>query len=236
MSIEAIVMAGGKGTRLHPYTAVFPKPLMPLGDKPVLELLLRQLRAHGIRSVCLAVNHLRHLIQAFFGDGSGLDMTIRYSVEDQPLGTAGPIGVLLDEAAEDVLVLNGDLVTTMSFSRLLAHHREREADATIATTRREYRIDSGVLEVDDAGCVRAYREKPVHTYSISMGLYVLRRRAISGLVGAGEPLDMPQLFERMTEKGLHIASYSEPCTWLDIGRPDDYAAAQELVATLQAAP
>lgn len=229
--MQAIVMAGGKGSRLYPYTAVLPKPLMPLGDAPVLELLLRKLRGHGIKSVCLAVNHLRHLIQAFFGDGSALGLDVAYTVEDHPLGTAGPIAAVLDRMAENFLVLNGDLVTTMDISRLLADHRRRNADATVATVIQDVSVEYGVLDIGSDGQVRGYREKPSHTHAISMGLYVLRRDALAGLIPPGKAIDMPQLLNRMLERRLLVFSYQEPCTWLDIGRPGDYARAQELVAS-----
>jgi NDP-sugar pyrophosphorylase family protein len=228
--IQAIILAGGKGTRLHPYTAVLPKPLMPLGDMPVLEHLLRHLRAEGIERVCLAVNHLRHLIQTFFGDGSALGMKVEYCVEDRPLGTAGPIAALLDRMADDFLVLNGDLVTDMSISGLIGRHSDGGADATVATMLREMSIEYGVLDTDPQGRVTGYREKPAHTYAIGMGVYVLRREALDGLVEPHQPLDMPQLLNRMIGAGLRVLSYQPACTWLDIGRPEDYARAQELIA------
>ena len=128
---QAIIMAGGKGTRLHPYTAVFPKPLMPLGDVPVLELLLRQLSSFGIVDVVIAVNHLRHLIQAFFGNGASLGMSISYATEDRPLGTCGPVAQVLEEMTDDFLLLNGDLLTNLDFSGLLDRHCRRNLDAKI---------------------------------------------------------------------------------------------------------
>ena len=137
-------MAGGKGSRLHPYSALFPKPLMPLGDKPVLEILLHQLRAAGVTEVILAVNHLRHLLEAFFGDGSRFGLSITYSVEDRPLGTAGPIGLVLDRLGEDFFLTNGDLLTTLDMGAMLADHRARRADATIGTYRRELRSEFGL--------------------------------------------------------------------------------------------
>jgi NDP-sugar pyrophosphorylase family protein len=223
-------MAGGKGSRLYPYTAVLPKPLMPLGDVPVLELILRQLRGHGVRSVFLAVNHLRHLIQAFFGDGSAFGIDIAYSTEEAPLGTGGPVGVLLERMAENFLVLNGDLVTNLSMSGLLDYHVNESADATIATILREVTLESGVLDIDPRGHVVGYREKPSNTYAISMGLYALRRDAMRGLVEPGRHIDMPDLLLRMIAAGRRVVSYRAECLWLDIGRPDDYARAQDLVA------
>jgi len=230
--VQAIIMAGGKGARLHPYTAVLPKPLMPLGDRPILELLLRSLRSQGIQSVYLAVNHLHHLIRAFFGDGLSVQMNIKYSVEDEALGTAGPIAGLLDAMADDFLVLNGDLLTTMNISHLMDHHRQTKADPTIATALHQIGVQYGVLNLDDNGRVVEYREKPSHTYAVSMGIYALRREALRGLIEPQRPIEMPSLLGAMIEAGMRVVSYREPCVWLDIGNPDDYARAQELLPSL----
>jgi len=228
--IEAIIMAGGRGTRLHPYTAVLPKPLMPLGDAPVLELLLRQLRSHGVRQVCLAVNHLHHLIRAFFGDGSSLGLQIHYTLEDRPLGTCGPVGAVLDQMQDDFLLLNGDLLTDMDFSLLLARHRARKADLTVASVRRVTRIEYGVLDMDEDGQLLSVHEKPAMEHLISMGVYALRRDALLPHVGPRQPLDMPDLINTMMRRGARVDCHPTDCCWLDIGRPDDYAAAQRLVS------
>jgi NDP-sugar pyrophosphorylase family protein len=228
--IEAIIMAGGRGTRLHPYTAVLPKPLMPLGDAPVLELLLRQLRSQGVRQVCLAVNHLRHLIQAFFGDGSSLGLQIHYAVEDRPLGTCGPVGTVLGQMQDDFLLLNGDLLTDMDFAALLASHRARLADVTVASVRRVTRIEYGVLDTDEDGRLLGIREKPAMEHLISMGVYALRRDALLPHVVPDQRLDMPDLVNAMMQSGARVDCHATDCSWLDIGRPEDYAAAQRLVS------
>lgn len=227
--VQAILMAGGKGTRLHPYTAVLPKPLVPVGDKPVLEWLLLHLRRHGIRSVVLAVNHLRHLIQSFFGDGSTIGMRIHYAVEDTPLGTSGPIGAVLDRTAADFLVLNGDLLTDIDVTAFLAHHLARGADATVATALRRQQFEYGVLDVDADGSLLAYREKPSTEHLVSLGLYALRREAVRGLIRPGERQDMPDLLLRLAAEHCRVIAWRSECLWLDIGRPDDYAHAQSLM-------
>jgi NDP-sugar pyrophosphorylase family protein len=226
--IDAIVMAGGKGARLLPYTAVLPKPLMPLGDAPVLELLLRQLGAHGIKHVCLAVNHLRHLIQAFFGNGSALGLNIEYAVEDIPLGTCGPVAQVLDRMSDNFLLLNGDLVTDIDFCAMRERHIERRADATVAGVRRKVQIEFGVLDVDSSGRLTGMREKPATEHILSMGVYVLRRDAIKRFLIPGKPLDMPELLTALIAVGAQVDCYATACQWLDIGRPDDYALAQKL--------
>jgi NDP-sugar pyrophosphorylase family protein len=227
---QAIVMAGGKGTRLHPYTAVLPKPLMPLGDAPVLELLLRQLSNFGIGDVVIAVNHLRHLIQAFFGGGSSLGMNIAYATEDHPLGTCGPVAQVLDDMADDFLLLNGDLLTDLDFSALLDRHRQRNLDATVAGIRRKIRVEYGVLDVDPDARLTGLREKPEMEFVISMGVYALRRDAIRPFLTPGEPLDMPQLLAAMIAAKSRVECFVTDCKWLDIGRPEDYGVAQAIVS------
>jgi NDP-sugar pyrophosphorylase family protein len=227
--MQAIVMAGGKGSRLHPYSALFPKPLMPLGEKPVLEILLHQLRAAGVTEVILAVNHLRHLLEAFFGDGSRFGLSITYSIEDQPLGTAGPIGLVLDKLGEDFFLTNGDLLTTLDMAAMLADHRARGADATIGAYRRELQSQFGLLEVDEAMRMTGYQEKPTYQHLVSMGIYVLRRDAVRPFVVAGEHLDMPVLMQALQKSGRRVFCHSQTCFWLDIGRPEDFAEAQAIV-------
>ncbi|MBR0641455.1 sugar phosphate nucleotidyltransferase [Plastoroseomonas hellenica] len=227
--MQAIVMAGGKGSRLHPYSALFPKPLMPLGEKPILEILLLRLRAAGVTEVILAVNHLRHLIEAFFGDGRRLGLRITYSVEDKPLGTAGPLGLLLDHLGDDFLLTNGDLLTTLDIGAMVTDHRTRAADATIGAYRRELRSEFGLLEVDDAMRMTGYHEKPTYQHLVSMGIYVLRRDAVRRWITPGEHLDMPTLMQSMQRAGQAVLCHTQDCFWLDIGRPEDFAAAQSRV-------
>lgn len=227
--MQAIIMAGGKGSRLHPYSAIFPKPLMPLGDKPVLEILLFQLRAAHVTNVIIAVNHLRHLIEAFFGDGSRFGLSITYSVEDKPLGTAGPMGLVLDRLDEDFILTNGDLLTNFNINRMIADHLESGAAATIATYRRELRSEFGLLEVDETMRMVGYREKPIYQHLVSMGLYVLNRDAVRRWIVPGEYLDMPALMQRASEADLLVRCHQQDCTWLDIGRPEDFAVAQNIV-------
>jgi len=227
-AIEAIVMAGGKGKRLAPYTTVLPKPLMPLGDAPVLEYLLRKLHGHEIRHVCLAVNHLRHLIQAFFGDGRSLDLNITYAVEDIPLGTCGPVAQVLDRMADRFLLLNGDLVTNLDMGDLLEQHARSGAAATVAVLRHSSQLEFGVLDIDTGGRVTGIREKPRTEHLISMGIYALSRERIRPHLRMGQPLDMPELLQALMDAGEPVHAYQAHCEWLDIGKPDDYARAQAL--------
>jgi NDP-mannose synthase len=225
---QAVIMAGGKGTRLHPYSALFPKPLMPLGDMPILELLLRRMKAAGVREVILAVNHLRHLIEAYFGDGSELGLRLCYSSEDRPLGTAGALGNMLHKLDDTFFLMNGDLLTTMDLRRMAATHRSERADASIGIYERENKIDFGLIEFDSNNLLHAYREKPTNKYYVSMGVYILQREAVRRHVTEVDYLDMPNLLLKIKNSDGRVICFRDDCIWLDIGRPDDFALAQKM--------
>lgn len=227
---QAVVMAGGKGTRLYPYSALLPKPLMPLGDMPILELLLRQMQQAGITDVLVAVNHLRHLIEAFFGDGRQFGLNIRYFNEDKPLGTAGALGNMMDELDENFIVSNGDLLTSMDLGVMARQHCATGADASIGVFQRENKIDFGLIEFDADMRLSAYREKPTSLYYVSMGVYILRREAVRPLIQPGEYLDMPSLLLALRDADHDVRCFHDEGLWLDIGRPDDFALAQEIFA------
>jgi len=223
--MRAVILAGGKGQRLRPYTTVLPKPLMPIGDMPILEVVLRQLKAAGITRVTMAVGYLGELLQAFFGDGKRLGLQIDYSFEERPLGTVGPLTLIPSLADEtEFLMMNGDVLTTMDYSALIGHHRQSGAEVTIATYRREVKIDFGVIETDAANLLTAYVEKPQFDYRVSMGIYCFDARVLRDLK-RGEYCDFPDLIKSLLADRRKVASY--PCEgyWLDMGRPDDYATA-----------
>lgn len=226
--MKAIILAGGKGTRLLPYTAVMPKPLMPIGDMPILELLLRQLKQHGVTDVILAVNHLHHLIQSFFSDGSKIGINITYKIEDKPLGTSGPIAANLDQLPDHFIVTNGDLLTNLNFKAMMQEHLDRSVAATIATHRRTIQADFGALSVGKDQLVTEYREKPSLNFEASMGLYILSKQAVAPLIPVNTFFDMPDLIRSLITSSQKVACYVEDCDWIDIGRPEDYARAQEL--------
>ena len=225
--MRAIILAGGKGQRLRPYTTVLPKPLMPIGDMPILEVVLRQLKRAGITRVTVAVGYLAELLQAFFGDGKRLGLEIDYSFEEHPLGTVGPLTLIPDLAREQsFLMMNGDILTTMDFNALIARHHESGAVTTIATYRREVKIDFGVVETNAQNLLTGYVEKPSFDYRVSMGIYCFDARVL-GMLKHNEYCDFPDLVKRLIAAGEPVASYPFEGYWLDMGRPDDYATAIE---------
>ena len=229
---RAIVLAGGKGTRLAPYTTVLPKPLMPIGEMPILEVLIRQLRKCGIRNITLAVGHLSSILMAYFGDGVRFGVDITYSHEDQPLGTAGPLA-LLARPEETFMVMNGDLLTDLDFVAMAEAHQRSGSVGTIGLYRRDVTIDLGVIVADDAGAVSEYIEKPVYSYLVSMGMYVFEPRALD-FIPAGRHFDLPDLIRALIAAGERVSSYRHEGFWLDIGRPDDYQRAQHEFEALRA--
>lgn len=228
---RVVILAGGKGTRLLPFTVTFPKPLVPLGDMPILELLLRQLCAQGFHDVTLTLGHLSELIRAFIEQHVAValpQMRITLVTEDEPTGTAGSL-VLVPDLNETFLVMNGDLLTDLEFSALIAFHRKSGAELTIASHTKRVQVDLGVLELDDAGQLIGYHEKPEHEHQVSMGIYVYEPSVLS-LIERGEHLDFPELVLRLLSQERRVAVYPFEGLWLDIGRPDDYARAQEICA------
>ncbi len=223
--VRAVILAGGKGTRLKPYTTCFPKPLMPIGEMPIIEVVLRQLRSCGFRKITISVNHLAELIQTFCGDGAKWGLDITYCMEDKPLGTAGSISLVADPT-DPLLLMNGDLLTTIDYAEMVHSHVRSGACATIGVFDREVRIDFGVLNMDARGDLITYTEKPRLHYAVSMGVNVLSRGALA-FIPRGAYLDIPTLMMNIKAAGQRVATFRSECEWLDIGRPDDYEQAIE---------
>ncbi len=218
--IRVVILAGGKGTRLKPYTTVFPKPLMPIGDMPILEVVLRQLKSFGFEKITLSVNHLAELIQTFFGDGSKFGLEISYCMEDEPLGTAGSISQV-SNITDTFLVMNGDLLTTLDYSAIVQSHIDSGSAATIGVFPREVKIDFGVLELGSKDELVAYKEKPRFEYMVSMGVNVFDKSVLE-FIQKGQYLDIPTLMMNLKDAGKKVMTFRGECEWLDIGRPDDY--------------
>jgi len=219
--MQAIVLAGGKGRRLMPYTTVLPKPLMPIGDYPILEVILRQLKHYGFDRVTISTGYLHELIHASLDSNRTLGLDIAYVHEDTPLGTIGPLR-LIEHLDDTFLVMNGDILTDISYPDLIAIHKENKAIATVATYQRIVNIDFGVLEKDESRKITAFREKPTFHFDVSMGVYVFSKKILD-FVPEGEPFGFDQLMYALTAKKEAVYSYPHNGYWLDIGRPDDYA-------------
>ncbi|HSH72691.1 MAG TPA: sugar phosphate nucleotidyltransferase [Methylophilaceae bacterium] len=222
MSKRAVILAGGKGTRLRPYTVVLPKPLMPIGEFPILEVIIKQLVSSGFEHITLAVNHQAEIIKAFFMDGSKWGIRIDYSLEDKPLGTMGPLKLIKD-LPEHFLVMNGDILTDINYSTFHDDHVRQNNIFTISSYVREQLVDYGVLETSD-GVLLGLREKPRMHYEVSMGVYMVSRNALD-YVPDHTAYGFDHLMHDLVSAKQQVAVQKFSGYWLDIGRPDDYAQA-----------
>ena len=225
---RAVILAGGLGTRLRPYTTVLPKPLMPVGDRPILDIVIRQLARAEFERITIATGYLAELIEAFFGDGSRYGVAIDYFREDEPLGTVGALS-LIDGLDDDFLVMNGDILTDIDYSALLDRHRDGGQAATIAAHGRDIQVSLGVMlfqQEADPTRVTHYIEKPRLSYMASMGVYCFAPR-VRELIPPGERLDFPDLVLRLIDAGETVRAWPSKDHWLDIGRHDDYEQAQD---------
>lgn len=223
--MNAVILAGGRGTRLAPYTYVLPKPMMPVGDRAVLEILLRQMKRAGINHVTLTVGHLAGLMQAFFQDGEQFDLDINYSFEPKPLGTAGPLA-MVPGLEGTFLVSNGDVLTTLNINDLIAYHKTQGAICTIAMHERQTKIELGVVRLDDDNRVTDYIEKPTYDFCVSMGIYVFEPQVLN-FIPAGEYLDFPDLVHKLLDADEKVVGYPFDGYWMDLGNPEDYRQANE---------
>jgi NDP-sugar pyrophosphorylase family protein len=229
--MRAVILAGGKGTRLLPYTTVIPKPLMPVGNKPILEVIIWQLKNYGFSHVTMAVGHLAELIEAYFGDGTRFGINIDYSREDEPLGTIGSLS-LIDGLDETFLVMNGDILTDLNYLELVEFHKKQQGLATIATYNKKVNIDLGILEMDKNSQVKKYIEKPTLDHNVSMGVYVFEPEILN-FIKPDVYLDFPDLVLSLIEADKKVVGFSFDGYWLDIGRHEDYVRAQEEIDNLK---
>ena len=232
MSRRAVILAGGQGTRLRPYTVVLPKPLMPIGEYPILEVVIRQLARRGFDRVTIAVNHQAELIKAFFGDGSRWQLQIDYSQEDEPLGTMGPLR-LISDLPDHFLVMNGDVLTDLDFAGFHDEHADENRLFTVASHHREQKVDYGVLVTTAAGTLRAFQEKPVTGYEVSMGVYMVSRNVLPYVSTRG-PFGFDDLMRDLlnAQQTVHVRPFHG--YWLDIGRADDYQQAIDEFSDMRA--
>lgn len=223
--MQVVVLAGGQGRRLRPFTFSFPKPLMPIGDKPIIDIVFSQLRLAGAKEVILSTGYLAELLRAYCGDGSRWGFPLRYIHEQTPLNTAGALQ-LIPDLEENFLVMNGDILTTLDYGALWQHHSRSNSPATIAICKRNVQIDLGVVTTSSSNLLDSYTEKPCLTYYVSMGVNVLSRRCLA-FIRPQESLSMPDLLLRVKSAGQSVQCWKSTAEWLDIGRPDDYQLAQE---------
>jgi NDP-sugar pyrophosphorylase family protein len=224
--MKAIILAGGKGTRLAPYTTVFPKPLMPIDGMPILEVIVRQLAHFRIREMVFAVSHHSEpLLSAYFGNGNRYGVDIRYSKEGEPLGTAGPLSII-PSLPETFLVMNGDILTSLNYQKLIKYHRQHRGMVTIAMSQKKVKLELGVMEFDRAHRLTRYIEKPTLSHSVSMGIYVFEKRALKQ-IPSRRYLDFPQLIQRLIKEKVKVVCFPNNDFWLDIGRHEDYEEAQK---------
>lgn len=224
--MKAVIQCGGKGTRLRPHTSVLPKPLMPIGARPVLELVLKWLRRNGIREVFVTTGYLGHLIRSVCGDGDQWNMRITYTQEIEPLGTIGPLSLLRDQLDAPFLVLNGDVLTDLNLNQFINSHRKRNAAITIATATRTMKMDFGVIDETD-GRVNGFREKPDVSHLVSMGIYCMNPTVLER-VPSGVPFGFDDLMLQMLDDGDAVNVFKHNGLWLDIGRVEDFLKAQDV--------
>jgi len=227
--MQAVILAGGKGTRLRPFTTSLPKPLVPVGDYPIIEIVLRQLRHFGFSEVIISTGHLAELIEAYCGDGRRWRLRIRYVREDKPLSTAGALR-LIRGLRRDFLTINGDVLTKLDFRALCDFHRQAMASATVAVCERRTVVDFGTIRLDGDDRLAAYVEKPSYRYLVSMGVNVFDREVLR-LIRPEEALGIPDLIARVRGAGGCVMGYRSRADWLDIGRLDDYQTAQDIFSS-----
>lgn len=223
--MRAVILAGGLGMRLRPYTMVLPKPLVPVGDRPILEHIIRRLAECGVTSIDMCLGHLGELIQVYFSQQDKLpeELELRWHWEDEPLGTAGALGTVpgLDDT---FLAMNGDVLTTLDYRELIAYHRRQGAVLTIATQSKRVDIDLGVIENHD-GLITGYREKPSLDYQVSMGIYVYEPGVLDYLPAG--PCQFPDLVLKLLAAGERVAAFSSTAEWYDIGTLQEYERAMQ---------
>ena len=223
--MHALVMAGGLGSRLRPLTDEVPKPLLPIGGRPILELILRQLRQAGAENVYISVGYKAELIRAYFGDGRRLGLRVRYVEESTPLGTAGALGYVKQDISEPLLVMNGDILTKLDFRAFHEAHLRSGAEITLGVREDRYQVPFGLVETVN-GLVTCIREKPVHEFLVSAGIYVMSP-SVTNFVQAGVRIDVPDLINQVVGRGGRVQYHVIREKWIDIGALPDFHRANQ---------
>lgn len=223
--MQAVILAGGKGTRLAPFTKIFPKPLVPVGEKPILDTILRQLKHFGFTRVTLAVGHMAEMIQTYVHHGERYGLDIEYVFEEQPLGTVGPLAQI-PHLEEHFLLMNGDVITNLNYAAFFQFHQQHKALITIGTYKKSFQIDLGIITYDTNHYLTGYLEKPRHVFDVSMGVYGFAHEALQ-YITPHTYFDFPTLVQTLLAQGLPVISYPFDGYWLDIGNHRDYETAQD---------
>ena len=224
--MKAVILAGGKGTRLAPYTTIFPKPLMPVDGMPILEVIIRQLAHFRIKEMVFAVSQPSELLlSAYFGNGMRYGVKIHYSKEEKPLGTAGPLSII-SHLPETFLVMNGDILTTLNYQKLIRYHRHHKGIVTIAMSQKKVPLELGIMDFNRTHQLTRYIEKPILSYSVSMGIYVFEKKVLRW-ISSQKYLDFPELIQKLIKQKEKVVCYPSDDFWLDIGRHEDYEEAQK---------
>lgn len=221
--MQAIILAGGKGARLRPYTNIIPKPLLPIDNMPILEIILKQLKKHEFTEVVITIGHLGEIIKAYFGDGKKFGLKIRYSLEEKSLGTVGALSII-SNLDDNFLVMNGDILCNIDFSNLYDFHIKKNKKATIVTCKKSIKLSLGVVKCK-GGKLIDYIEKPEYKFDVSTGIYILNKKVVS-LIPFNEYYDFPTLIKDIIQ-GENINVYKFNGYWFDIGTPEDYNQAQD---------
>ena len=219
--MQAIIMAGGKGTRLRPYTNILPKPLLSIGNKSILDINIKQLALSGVDNIIIAVGYLGELIEAVIGNGNKYGIKINYSYEDQPLGTVGGLGLMKSLLEDQFIVMNGDILHNLDFDILFKEHIHSKKHVTITTYSQQHKVRLGVLEIQGKNIIK-YIEKPTNEYVVSIGIYVLNKYLIDMFVKEKEYLDFPTLINILIKNQKKINSYMHDGLWIDIGTTEEY--------------
>jgi NDP-mannose synthase len=217
---RAIILAGGKGTRLKPYTISLPKPLVPIDDKPVLEIIIETLITHGFNHITITLGHLGEIIKAFFGDGSKWGIHIDYSFEGKPLSTMGPLKIIRD-LPDNFLIMNGDVLTELDYNKFYEDHVKNDNLFTVSTATRTSVVDYGVLEYNRSKILKTFIEKPSHNYAVSMGVYMANKK-VCNYIPDNMAFGFDELMLKLLEDKKEVSIRPYDGFWLDIGRPDDY--------------
>lgn len=219
--MQAIIMAGGRGTRLRPYTNILPKPLLPVGNTSILDINIKQLVSNGVNNVIIAVGYQGELIETVIGNGDKYGIKIYYSYEDEPLGTVGGLGLIKKLLEDKFIVMNGDILHNLNFNDLYKNHVSSSKDVTITTYSQHHKVRLGVLETKDKSIIK-YIEKPIKTYTVSIGIYILEKSIIDLHVNGKEYLDFPNLINKLIDLKKEINSFTHRGLWIDIGTTEEY--------------